>query len=120
MAICFFSVIAQYSQVHHNVAELTASEVPAPLPADPMKEAAAQLEKEDAEREQVLKQEEALEQHVKLQQKQTELEELREAEAEYQQVQMSRRKAATLSILPEDAPFFIAATTFTVSPQGVL
>ncbi|KAL8451348.1 hypothetical protein Emag_002783 [Eimeria magna] len=113
------SVIAQYSQVHHNVAELTASEVPKAPPVDPMKEAAAQLEKEDAERLQALRQEEALQEQLRLQQKQqTELRELEEAEAEFQELQRSRRRAVTLASIPEDAPLFINAKSFIGSRAG--
>ncbi|KAL8427271.1 hypothetical protein Efla_002709 [Eimeria flavescens] len=107
------SVIAQYSQVHHNVAELTASEVPKPPPLDPMREAAAQLEKEDAERQAALRQEEALQEQLRLHQKQqAEVQELEEAEAEFQQLQRSRRKAAMLAALPDDAPLFMGAKAF--------
>ncbi|CDJ65681.1 XPA-binding protein, putative [Eimeria necatrix] len=107
------SVIAQYSQVHHNVAELTASEVPKPLPADPVKEAAAQLAKEDEERQQVLRREEALQEQLRFQQKQqAEMQELEQAEAEFQELQRSRRQAATLASLQADAPLFVSASTF--------
>ncbi|KAL8272800.1 hypothetical protein Esti_003274 [Eimeria stiedai] len=113
------SVIAQYGQVHHNVAELTASEVPKAPPVDPMKEAAAQLEKEDAERLQALRQEEALQEQLRLQQKQqTEMKELEEAEAEFQELQRSRRRAVTLAAITEDAPLFINAKSFVGSRPG--
>lgn len=115
MRVCVHSVIAQYSQVHHNVAELTASEVPKPLPADPVKEAAAQLAKEDEERQQVLRREEALQEQLRFQQKQqAEMQELEQAEAEFQELQRSRRQAATLASLQADAPLFVSASTFEV------
>ncbi|OEH78421.1 putative XPA-binding protein [Cyclospora cayetanensis] len=112
------SVIAQYSQVHHNVAELTASEVPKPLPADPVKEAAAQLAREEAERQQALRQEESLQEQLRFQQKQqAEMQELQQAEAEFQELQRSRRQAATLASLQSDAPMFVASKAFDVRPE---
>ena len=86
-----------------------------------MKEAAAQLEKEDAERQQMLRQEEALQEQLRLQQKQqAEMQELEEAEAEFQELQRSRRQAATLASLPQDAPMFVAARAFNVGLYAVL
>lgn len=113
--------MAQYSQVHHNVAELTSAEIVKPLPEDPVKEAAALLRQEDELREKIQRQEQALQEQMRFEQKQqTEMQELEQARAEFAQLQQSRRRAAMQASLPENSPYFIAAKTYKVIPFFVV
>ncbi|CDJ53456.1 hypothetical protein EBH_0057110 [Eimeria brunetti] len=121
------------SQVHHNVAELTAAAAAKPLPEDPVKEAASQLQQEEREKQQLLQQEELLQQQLQQQlrfqqQQQTEQEERLIAEAEFELIQKKRKQKQISLALDPNSPAFVSSRTFIgprlgyafkIGPQGL-